>query len=107
LSGLNTKSVAPQEVQLLPPETQGIDPDNETVSTFENKIATAAMSGEESIETKPEIIDLIMRGRPWSPPGYIVYKSIKVYPIGMTEIIEKRESIQLGQRLLGDKPTNQ
>lgn len=67
----------------------------------------AAMAGDESIETNPKILDLVMRGRSWTPPGYIVYKNIKIYPYGKTEEIEKHESLQLGQRLHGDKPFNQ
>lgn len=64
------------------------------------------MVGDESIETSPKIIDLVMRGRKWTPPGYIIYKNVKVYPTGQTGAIEKSESVQLGQRLLGDKAVN-
>lgn len=86
-------------------DQKSLDPDNETVSSFENKVATAAMAGDESVETSSKIIDLVMRGKPWTPPGYIIYKNVKVYPTGQTGAIEARESVQLGQRLLGDKPT--
>lgn len=91
--------------EVLPTETQdkiGASAHEETMSEFLSKVAVAQASGEEWVETSPEIINYINR-KGLGGSEYFTYGNpgVKVCEYGKSEAIEKKESEQIGHRTFG------
>jgi hypothetical protein len=44
------------------------------------------------VECDPAVIDCILRSQDWKQQGYIIYKGMRVYGLGLREESQKRES---------------
>lgn len=65
----------------------------ETVSQLEGAVAIALVQRKEFIECDPAVIDCILRSDSWKKEGYIIYKNMRVYGLGMREASYRREKM--------------
>ena len=83
-------------------DTRGIDDVKETISQFMDRIAVAKATGDEWIETTPEIVHHYNRAG-LGGAEFFIYSGIKVCEHGKLEGILAKESTQIGQTLHGSK----
>ena len=63
----------------------------ETVSELEGAVAIALVQKKSFVECHSDVVDCIVRSQDWHKEGYIIYKNVRVYGLGMREASEKME----------------
>jgi len=82
-----------------------LNPDQESLATFENKITRAASQGMQWIETSSEVMDIMFISKERGyPHGYAIYRGIKVCEYGKTGEIEQAMAISCDEKLGLYKP---
>lgn len=65
----------------------------ETVSELEGAVSIALSQKRPWVECAPEVIDCILRSEDWKKQGYIIYRNMRVYGIGLREESQRREGL--------------
>lgn len=64
----------------------------ETISELEGAVSVALAQKKLFIEANPEVIDTVLRSETWREQGYIIYRNVRVYGLGMREESERKEN---------------
>ena len=78
----------------------------ETVSELEGAVAIALVQKKSFVECHSDVVDCIVRSQDWHKEGYIIYKNVRVYGLGMREASENIEPCSYEDAVLGVKRTD-
>lgn len=91
-----TKHLDVATVELEPrQERSPLDTRPETLYTFEAKVSSAKLNGEEFVETTEDVFKYITKNH---PTQYLTYHGIRVYLKGTREEIEREERMSIDER---------